>query len=188
VDDVIYEFCLSKVASCYDKDYNLQEVIETVDDLEIIRVETIQNTIEENLVTFMNVHNHIAQQYGVVYDFMLPAYDNSFYSRAIKEPTMLVLFQGYPIIGSDEVYNSAAFGGASLIKKDWYILSEKDGYYLYHNQDCEELLKYQEEHPANEQIICSDKEECANFGAFPCSNCFPSGKNYDFLGYIQMKN
>jgi hypothetical protein len=101
---------------------------------------------------------------------------------------MLVLFQGYPLVGCEEVYNCAAFGGATLIKKDWYILTEKEGYYLYHNQDCEVLIDYQAKNPDKEQIICSNKEECASFGAFPCEECFPSGKNYDFLGYIHMKN
>lgn len=186
--DDIYEFTLSKEAWCYDTTNNLQEIIETKDNLELRRVEIIKSTIEENIVSYMNAHNHIAQQYGIVYNFSLPVMDNSFYSRSIEKPTMLVLFQGYPLQGSEEVYNCAAFGGATLIKKDWYILTEKEGYYLYHNQDCEELIDYQTKNPEKEQIICGNKEECASFGAFPCEECFPSGKNYDFLGYIHMKN
>lgn len=183
-----YEFTLSKDAWHYDSKDQLLEIIETRDNLEHRRIETIRATIEENLVTYMNAHNHIAQQYGIVYDFTLPAMDNSFYSRSIEKPTMLVLFQGYPMVGSEKVFNSAAFGGASLIKKDWYILSEKEGYYLYHNQNCEALMFDQAKNPDKEQIICKNKEECASLGAFPCPECFVSGKNYDFLGYIHMKN
>lgn len=184
----IYEFSLSKEAWCYDESNQLLEVIETKEEMEFIRVETIRNIIEENLINYMNYHNHIAKQYGIMYDFILPSLDNSFFTRSINEPTLIVLFQGYPLEGCDEVYNSAAFGGASLIKKEWFVLTKHEGYYLYHCQNCEKLETYQNEHQDEEQIICKDKEECASFGAFPCSNCFPSGKNYDFLGYIHMKN
>ncbi len=183
-----YEFTLSKEAWHYDSEGQLLEILETKDQLEQRRRETICATIEEFLVTYMNEHNYIAQQYGIVYHFTLPAMDNSFYSRSIEKPTMLVLFQGYPLVGNEEVYNSVAFGGASLIKKDWYQLTKMEGYYLYHNQECVVLLDNQEKNPEKEQIICANKEECASLGAFPCQECFPSGKNYDYLGYIHMKN
>lgn len=183
-----FEFSLSKEAFCYDEQDLLVQVLPTTGDLELRRVETIQSTIEENLINYMNNHNYIAKQYGFIYEFNLPVFDNSFQARAINEPTMMMLFQGYPLEGCDEVYNGAAFGGASLVKKDWYALTKESGFYLYHNQNCEKRKNYQEEHKELEQIICKDKEECASHGAFPCPFCFPSGKNYDFLGYIHMNN
>lgn len=181
-----YAFYLSNLALEFAEDGRNQKLIETRDDLEVIRTATIRNTIEANLVSYMNQHNDIAKQYGIQYEFHLPAVDNSFHSRSIREPTMLILFQGYPLKG-EEVFNYAAFGGTSLVKKHWYALTEEEGYYLYHRLECTALQEYSLNHEEKEQFICHSKEECALYGAFQCKECFPSGKNYDFLGYIHMK-
>ncbi len=175
-----YEFTLSGNMIWYDEEENL--IIESNLSLEFenVRKDTISNIIEQSITKYMNQHNKIAKQYGIQYDFQVPMVD-SMSGRAITNPSFLVLFQGYPLTGTEEVYQCFAFAGASLRKSNWYILTKKDWYYLYHRNDCKVLKEIEEKELVSEEIICKTKNECSSYGAFPCPDCIDLLGDYSYL-------
>lgn len=174
--DEHYEFTLAGNMIWYDEEENLIIENNLSAEYENVRKDTISFIIEQSVSKYINQHNVIARQYGIQYDFQVPMMDNSFNSRAITNPSLLVLFQGYPLTGTDEVYQCFAFAGASLRKHNWYVLTKKDWYYLYHRNDCKVLQEIEQKSSVLEEIICNTKEECSSYGAFPCPDCI------DFLG------
>lgn len=176
-----YEFTLSGKAISFDEESN--KIIESglTQELEALRLDTISSVIEQNISEYINQHNHIARQYGIQYEFHVSLTDDSFNQRSITNPSLLVMFQGYPLLGKDHVYDFFSFAGASIRKNDYYIVTQKDWYYQYHRKDCKTLNKIQEKVTDIEEIICNSKKECAKYGAFPCPDCMDSAGDYSYL-------
>ena len=171
-----YEFTLGSLYRQYDKENGRWEEheIET-ESMMLLQKETICQTIETQLLTVANEHNLIASQYQIQYQFSLPAVDQSVFNRAIKAPSFLVLFQGYPLIGTDNVYERYVFCGASLHKSTGYVVTKKEWYYQYHLPTCEKIKD------ASELMYCRTKKDCALQGAFPCPHCIDQMEQYDFM-------
>ncbi len=176
-----YEFTLSGNVIWYDEEENIIIESNLSAELENVRKDTISKVIEQSIINYINQHNTIAKQYGIQYNFQVPAMDNSLNSRAITSPSLLVLFQGYPLTGTDEVYQCFAFAGASLRKHNWYVLTKKDWYYLYHRNDCKVVQEIEENTLVSEEIICETRKECSSYGAFPCPDCIDLLEDYSYL-------
>jgi hypothetical protein len=135
----------------------------------MIKKQTIISCIENALSYYCHNHNIIAEQFGITYKFALPVMDNSEWSRTIDHPSIIVLFQGYPLgRGEEEVYNRYAISGSSINRDDIYILEQKEWYFIYHRANCEELKKGRlllMDEP------CHSINECASKGAYACPNC-----------------
>jgi hypothetical protein len=122
---------------------------------------------------YCNQYNTIAKQYGITYHFGMPIIDNSEWSRSIDNPSIIVLFQGYPFgNGADNTYNRFAITGARINKKNRYYLEQKDWYYLYHKEDCIKLK-------GEGLFLLSEPyysiQECVKKGAYACPVCNPAG-------------
>lgn len=174
-----YRFYLSGTAQCTTKEGE-EAVVVTLGALELLRKEVIATTIEKTISQYIMLHNRIAKAYGITYEFQIPAENNALYSRAITSPSLLVLFQGYPFQGTDEVYQSFAFNGASIKKRNYYLITKKDWYLLYHKSDCKTVSKEDGE-TTGDEVICNTKEECASYGAFPCPSCVDLNEDYSYL-------
>lgn len=139
------------------------------DQFMMIRKQTIISCVEDALSYYCNVHNNIAAQFGISYNFALPVIDNSEWTRTIDNPCIIVLFQGYPYgSGEIEAYNRFVIAGASINRHEVYYLEQKDWYYVYHTEGCAELKKG--------GIIlmdepCHSVTECASKGAYACPYC-----------------
>lgn len=197
-DDFVYRFHLNDILTLYDKNGLLDETREqnvftlnykelssssvydkfrgvrqgsfllNEEQFHLIRKEQIIRIIERTMEIAINHHNMIARERGISYQFTLPTVDQSERVRSIETPGMIVMFQGYPIKDQLYTYNRMVVAGAKVSKKDVYYLEQKDWYYRYHLQDCEELKKdgiYDLDHPYYSVY------DCVKEGAFACSIC-----------------
>lgn len=124
--------------------------------------------IEEYLTYYVNMHNRIAQHYGISYTFTMPIIDNSELVRSINSPSLIIIFQGYPYHGIENEFNLFSVAGAEIAKGNAYYIEQVDNYFIYHKRNCpifhldENAKKYY------------SKEECAKAGAYACRECNPN--------------
>lgn len=134
----------------------------------------IIKSIEDSMTYYCNQYNEIASQYGITYNFAMPATDDSEWTRSIDDPCMIVLFQGYPYgSGVDNTYNRFVIAGARIKKSEVYYLEQKGWYFVYHKDGCMELEK-------EDGILFLDEpyytiEDCVKKGAYACPYCVENG-------------
>ena len=115
---------------------------------------------------YINLHNNIAGQYGITYQFWLPRIAKTYWYQTIDDISMLVIFQGYPYNAAGlDTYNRYALSGARIKKSNAYYITEKNGLKLYHKANCKQIGSF--------GVPYYTKEECAMEGAFPCPDCNP---------------
>jgi hypothetical protein len=139
------------------------------DKFEIVRKGAIIKSIEESMAYYTSHHNHIAQQYGITYNFSLPVMREEEWAPYLDDVSMFIVFQGYPYgdqVG--EVYNRIASSGAKISKKRLFYLEQIGWHYIYHRDDCPQL--------ENGGIIMFDEplydiESCVTKGAYACPVC-----------------
>lgn len=136
---------------------------------ELVRKQVIIDSVEKTMTYYTSRHNHIAEQYGITYNFSLPAMREEDWAPYLDNVSMYVVFQGYPY-GSEvgEFYNRIATAGAKISKSRAYYLEQKGWYLVYHREDCPELLK--------ESLVFLDEplydiHSCARAGAYACPIC-----------------
>lgn len=114
----------------------------------------------------INSHQLFANNYGVNYDFRLPAVDSVSWGRAIEDIGLLAFVQGIPIGVDGTYYNQCALGGA-MIKKGtpYYIEETVSGWKYYHKEGCVLL--------ADKSWPIINRQEGAAHGAYPCKQCKP---------------
>lgn len=139
----------------------------------LVRKQAIIKNLEESMAYYITYHNNIAQYYGISYQFLIPVIDNSEMARSIDNPSIVVIFQGYPYGNGLELYNRVTISGAKLSKNKVYYLEQKSWYYLYHLEDCNELKK------ANIVVDLTnpyyDEKDCIKKGAYACESCIIGG-------------
>ncbi len=191
-DDFIYSFTLSDDVIIYDKknilgmddkvisvDYHqFQEEEEyeafrkarpqniMLDDelYYLTKRDSIIKRLEESLSYYTSRHNEIAQHNGIAYEFILPTIDKSELIRSIESQSIIVIFQGYPYSGVDQVYNRVACAGSSIIKNVFFI-EEKENYSIYHYKDCPIYTPHKEDKRLYSLKSCSEN------GSWACSEC-----------------
>ena len=201
-NDFIYGFTLGDVISLYDKNGILSNIagqkyykvdyhdLSTKTEYSLFRSKRpnsfllstgydemkkgiLVKVIQQSLAYYTSKHNRIALQYGITYNFSLPAVKEDEWNQYLETNSMFVVFQGYPYgTETGETYNRIASAGAKISKKNVYYLEQKDWYLIYHKDTCEELSK-------NGILFMDDPfyevEECVKAGAFGCSLCSPEG-------------
>jgi hypothetical protein len=203
-NDFIYSFTLTDKLTLYDKngllDVTKEETIFTIDYHELsiskkyknfreqksehfllneekfnlIRKNTIISSIENSLTYYCNKHNNIAHQFGITYNFAMPTIDNSDWVRSIDNPSIMVMFQGYPYgVGVGGTYNRFDIAGSIIKKGEMYYIEQKEWYYLYHKEGCQELKKTDSIVFLNEPYY--SVSDCAKKGAYACKICIPNG-------------
>lgn len=203
--DFIYGFTLGNVVSIYDKngllgggeeqriysmDYHTIRLEDEFLDFrkarpnhlllkdelfEFVRKNTILGCIEEAMSYYTSRHNNIASQNGISYQFSLPAMRQEQWVPFLDDPSMFIVFQGYPY-GEEagETYNRIAAAGAKVSKNRIYYIEQKDWYLVYHQKGCPELL--------TEDIIIWDDiyynpMACVREGSYSCPVCIGNGVN-----------
>lgn len=137
---------------------------------ELIRKGSIVQCIEETMAYYISQHNHIAEQYGITYNFSLPVVSDDEWAPYLDDISMFIVFQGYPYGGEvGETYNRFNSAGAKVSKRRKYYIEQKGWYLVYHMDNCPELLK--------EGIILRDEpfysvESCVKEGCYACPICF----------------
>lgn len=180
-ENYIYGFTLSNYVTVYDtvlnkfyegnqidlKDKINDTVLQDNINFENIRRRTIVNILQEEINLYINLHNDIAKQYGISYQFSLPVIKEEDWYNTVDDIGMLVFFQGMQTGIAGEYYNSYAFGGAKVIKREGYYLQVdaiKDIKY-YHKESCKNLI--------DKTLYYNSRDKAALEGAFPCNECNP---------------
>jgi hypothetical protein len=142
------------------------------EDFSLVRQQAVISHMEEDLSWYLSRHNDIAKRYGITYRFSLPVTKTSDWNKTIEGPGIIVIFQGMPLIeDAVKVYNRMAFSGSGVKKDIVYCIEQHGWYYLYHRESCSRIegnVNVSEEHYYS-------VEECAELGAFGCSQCDPVG-------------
>ena len=201
--DFIYGFTLGKIVTLYDKNgilgggisqyvytmnyHDIQtkdeyasfrnarpnSVLLNDEEFELIRKSTLINCIETSMAYYTSQHNKIAAQYGITYNFTLPAIKDEEWAPYLDDIGMFVVFQGYPYGNQvGETYNRFATAGAKVSKSNVYYLEQKGWYLIYHRSTCPELtlggVVFRNE-PYYDPISCIKE------GAYNCPVCFNNG-------------
>ncbi len=202
-DDFVYRFTLGDMVTIYDKhglldptgeqkaftadfhdiqtDENYQSLRtarpnnfllndETYNDLKNGRMESL---IQDTMAYYTSRHNQIAAQYGITYNFALPATEKGSWENYLSRNSLFVVFQGYPFgEGSGEIYNRIASSGSKISKNDVFYLEQKGWYYIYHRSSCS-LLKGAGLFFLDEPYYTV--ESCVKEGAYACPECCANG-------------
>ncbi|NLK74028.1 MAG: hypothetical protein GX288_01905 [Clostridiales bacterium] len=197
-EDFIYGFTLDENISLYDKNgvlgengsvykLNYKEVknvfptyftarpshfLLSEESFYLLRKGAIQECIESTMAYHTSLHNHIASQYGITYNFALPQMSEDIWMLYLDNLCMFVVFQGYPY-GNEvgEVYNRIASAGAKISKDRTYYLEQVKWYLVYHISTCPKL---------KENILLYDNKpyysikDCVAKGAYGCEICCPN--------------
>ncbi len=143
-----------------DKKMNYDSILFDSQRFEEKRKNTIAEMMEQYLTYYCNRYNRYGALTGEKYVFTIPAADSSLYLRAADGASFWAFFQGYPIEGTDEVFNRFTLSDTQLISADIYMI-DSGGY--YHNEYCTKTYEI--------TGVCGSKRECAENGAFPCECC-----------------
>ena len=178
-NNIIYKFTLGDYITLYDGSANLiyegdyhdlnthfPGTLLTKDTFDEIRRSAIIGKIEEKMNYYINLHNNIAEQYGITYRFWLPQINKADWYQTVNNISMLVIFQGYPYNAAGlDTYNRYALSGARIKKNSAYFLTKINNLKIYHRDNCKRI--------DDSGIPYYTKEECALEGAYPCPDCNP---------------
>lgn len=184
IDGNIYRFTMSGMLTYYDRAtgkiiegyrsdlaeiFPANETLSNAETFEAQRRFCIIDSIREDLKTFVNAHNIIADRYGITYQFLLPYIDDEEWYRTVDDVSFLAVFQGYPYYSGAELgrFNKYAFGGARISKGDWFYITVKEDKRFYHRSECSEVSLF-----GNGEVYYT-KRQCAETAAFPCQSCNP---------------
>lgn len=120
-------------------------------------------TLEENLNFYCNAHNFVAQQAGVLYSFSMPSLDAETYLRSTQGTSFLAFFQGYPVAGTDEVFNRYSVANAEVETSQIFYIDDTLTY--HRSEDCRYATEITDS--------AASQSGCAQKGAFACDHCFP---------------
>lgn len=154
-DDFVYRFTLSDVLTLYDKNgildpYNKEKVYKLnskdliyLDDFADfrnlrpssfllkedayyqVRKNTIINSMEKSLKEYCYYHNEIMKQLKQTYNFHIPVIEESEWGKTIDHPSLLVLFQGYPLkVGNGLYFNPFIISASQSKKRNGYFVEE----------------------------------------------------------------
>lgn len=130
--------------------------------------DTIIGVLETYMNYYVNQHNRIAKQYGILYEFTMPVVDESEWVRSVIGPSIIVFFQGYPYEGTKETYHRFCVAGAQISKKTAYYVEDLGTYCIYHKYRCNHVLD------ETKVTTYYSKKESAKAGAYACPICFPN--------------
>lgn len=141
--------------------------------LNAIKRESIIKSIEQSLMKYCKEYNEIGTHFGINYSFFIPSMDNSEWIRTIDNPSIIVLFQGYPYgVGTRYIFNRMSIAGARVKKSHVFYIEQKEWYLLYHKENCPQLMGNGIIHLTQPYYRLID---CVKEGAYACSTCNETG-------------
>ena len=141
---------------------NYYSIINHPDVYDERRAEVISTTMSNYLNYYCNRHNEVAERAGVIYRFSIPAFDSAVYLRAVENASFLAFFQGYPIPGTDQVFNRYSVSNSQVVSATAYYIDDTG---LYHRDGCP--LTY------TTVDVEFSEHDAAAMGAYACPKCFP---------------
>lgn len=93
---------------------NYKSILDNPEAFEEKRHAVMSQRLESIMEYYCNRHNSNAESMGISYSFSVPAEDGSIYLRAFDGVSFVAFFQGYPIPGTNEVFNCFTVSNAML--------------------------------------------------------------------------
>lgn len=148
---------------CLNGSRNYYSLLAHGDDLLEKEAEIRAASLEDSLNYYCSAHNLVAQQQGVMYTFSIPPFDAETYLRSTQDTSFLAFFQGYPVPGTDEVFNRFSVSNAEVETAQVYYIDDT----LTYHRDPECRLATEITDSSASQYGCASK------GAYACDACFP---------------
>jgi hypothetical protein len=142
---------------------------------EDIRISAIKNSVQEEIMAYMNYYNQWALGRSISVKLEFPSIDDADWKRALTDEGIIVFAQGFPIL-SGKNYRHYALGGARVIRKAPITGYTYQGILYYCRASCVHFRNTIISDPAFNQdsiIYFSNAYEAAANGHFPCPYCRP---------------
>lgn len=142
---------------------------------EDLRISAIKNSVQDEIMEYMNYHNQWALGRSISTKLEFPSIDDADWKRALLDEGILVFAQGFPTL-SGKNYRHYALGGARVIRKAPITGYAYQGILYYCRNNCEHFqtnISLDAAFNADSIIYFSDAYEAAANGYHPCSFCRP---------------
>lgn len=103
--------------NCVSGGRNYSCILKNSVEFENKRLEISTSKLEDALTYYCNFHNTIAANMGISYGFSVPQQNGELYLKAIDGISFIAFFQGYPVNGSNEVFNCFSVSNARVVEK-----------------------------------------------------------------------
>lgn len=132
---------------------------------------SMADMIENMAAEIVSNHNYIASQFGITYRFHAPEFLQN-EPEIPQFPMLFVVFQGWPLYGTRDVYYENCIDASIYIRENaYYTILGPDSllkpYCVYHQPLCPLIRE-----SSNIQKKRATKEEAIEtYGAYPCFQC-----------------
>ena len=87
-------------------------------EFERIRKAVVSATLKRTLDRYVRMHNELMRDNGMEFEFFVPEEEDSLWVRAVSEPGVMAVFEGFPYMKDGSLrFNKTAFGGARIKKQ-----------------------------------------------------------------------
>ena len=162
--------CLIEENAALQATSKLSRLFETEEAFSNSRLRAIRDTITDQLETGMQVST-MADATGLV---KLPAIQDASFRNAVTGVGLLAFVKGLPV-GTQQAYQTLAFGGGRVVQRKPVTGWEADGQKRYCAPDCPVLLSVlpADTAAANGLRHFSNAQEASAEGYRPCTHCRP---------------
>jgi|LSQX01.3.fsa_nt_gb hypothetical protein len=130
-----------------------------------LRRQTIIDLIQDRLGFYTGRANYLSQVYGEGYIYNIPMVSNDTWNNTIDDISFISFLQGFPLPGTDRIYNTFGYGGSRVSLSRKYIGSTYNGVMYYHEDGCSQIVVT--------EAVFNSKKEAAKKGYRACPLCKP---------------
>ncbi len=127
----------------------------------------ITSMLEAAMSYYATMHNQVAENYGLAYEFGFSVEDNDSWNRALGGVSVMTVFQGMPLANSADCYNRFSVAASHLFKISGYYAMQSPSGNFYHKPSCPLASG------SADYLLLDNVEECAKSGYYPCLTCNP---------------
>ena len=153
--------------------YSAGTLFDTAEAYRERKLYAIRTSIETSLSEILVSHNEIAGQYGLNVWFSTPEFFQSF-TPAMDNPSMVAVFQGWPLSTDGTLLYQNCANAAAYIKKEQRYLLELPSHTgnstcsIFHKESC----SYAGAYGLLQSFEVTKEEAASEYGAYACPHCF----------------
>ena len=153
--------------------YAAGDVFATAESYREKKLYAIRTSITESLSEILVSHNGIAGQYGLDIWFRMPDFLQTF-TPAMEQPSILAVFQGWPLSADGTLlYNNCANASSYIKKEQRYLLelpaqTGNSAFSVFHKGTC----TYAGTYGLLQSFEVTKGDAVSEYGAYACPHCF----------------
>ena len=153
--------------------YSAGDLFDTEESYKERKLYAIRTSIEESLSEILVSHNRIAGQYGLDIWFTMPGFFQNF-TPAMENPSMIAVFQGWPLSTDGTLlYNNCANASSYIKKEQRYLLelpaqTGNEPFAVFHKENC----SYAGTYGVLQSFEVIQGDAISMYGAYACPHCF----------------